>query len=85
MVQRVSLWGFKAYRQDYGRADNASIENSFHLASCNRKWVTHLNATTGGSVMFLLHVIQVLLGLGRAITRFCFCAYGSGFQKASRS
>ena len=38
----------------------------------------------GGSVMFELQIFQRLIAAGCALTKFCFCSYGSGFQKASK-
>ena len=38
----------------------------------------------GSSVMFRLHIFQVLRQLGCTITRFCFCSFGSGFNKPSQ-
>ena len=38
----------------------------------------------GGSVMFHLHIFQVLSSMGCHVTKFCFCGHGSGFQKASK-
>lgn len=38
----------------------------------------------GRSVMFQLHIFQRLLESGCTVTKFCFCAFGSGFQKPSK-
>ena len=38
----------------------------------------------GGSVMFELAIFRRLIQVGCQITRFCFCSFGSGFQKASK-
>lgn len=38
----------------------------------------------GNSVMFLLNSFQNLLSLGCTISEFCFCTFGSAFQKASK-
>lgn len=38
----------------------------------------------GSSAMFMLEAFQRLLDLGCRITKFCFCSYGSGFQKPSK-
>ena len=38
----------------------------------------------GSSRMFLLHCYQVLVMLGCVVSHFCFCAYGSAFQKPSK-
>ena len=38
----------------------------------------------GSSVMFELHIFKVLVALGCVITKFPFCAYGSGFNKPSK-
>ena len=38
----------------------------------------------GSSVMFELHIFQVLVSLGCQITKFCFCSYGSAFMKPSK-
>ena len=37
-----------------------------------------------GSRMFLLHCFQTLIKLGCIISHFAFCAFGSGFHKASK-
>ena len=36
------------------------------------------------SRMFLLHCFQVLVRLGCVVSHFCFCSFGSAFQKASK-
>ena len=38
----------------------------------------------GNSRLFLLHCYRVLVSLGCVISHFCFCAFGSAFQKASK-
>ena len=38
----------------------------------------------GNSVMFYMHAFKNLALKGCVISRFCFCAYGSGFKKPSR-
>ena len=38
----------------------------------------------GNSRLFLLHCYRVLVSLGCVISHFCFCFYGSPFQKASK-
>ena len=38
----------------------------------------------GNSRLFLLHCYKTLVNLGCVISHFCFCAFGSAFQKASK-
>lgn len=38
----------------------------------------------GSSRLFLLHCYRVLVSLGCVISHFCFCSFGSPFQKASK-
>ena len=38
----------------------------------------------GNSVMFYMHAFRTLALKGCVLSRFCFCAYGSGFKKPSR-
>ena len=38
----------------------------------------------GNSRLFLLHCYRTLVSLGCAISHFCFCSFGSAFQKASK-
>ena len=38
----------------------------------------------GSSRLFLLHCFRVLVSMGCVISHFCFCSYGSPFQKASK-
>ena len=38
----------------------------------------------GSSVMFYMHAFRVLAMLGCILSRFCFCAFGSGFKKPSK-
>ena len=38
----------------------------------------------GNSVMFYMHAFKSLALKGCVISRFCFCAYGSGFKELSR-
>eukprot|EP00438_Fugacium_kawagutii_P036259 Skav223698 [mRNA] locus=scaffold1907:175367:179896:+ [translate_table: standard] len=38
----------------------------------------------GSSVMFDLHIFQVLIKLGCQVTKFPFCSFGSGFMKPSK-
>lgn len=38
----------------------------------------------GSSVMFYMHAFKVLAMKGCVLSKFCFCAYGSGFKKPSK-
>ena len=38
----------------------------------------------GGSRLFLLHCFRFMVSLGCVISHFCFCAFGSPFQKPSK-
>ena len=38
----------------------------------------------GSSVMYYMHAFRVLAMLGCILSRFCFCAFGSGFKKPSK-